>query len=646
MKTYAHIIIILLLSIQPLLSQQRDLSKAVKKYKQTAFINTAEALLKVAEKGYESKDLFQKLGDSFYFNRKMEDAVVWYAKLMELDRNDLDPEYYFRYAQALKTKKDYTGSDVWMNKFLEVSEAESRRQKFVEGAKYISNIDNKLPSFQELTNLNLNSAQSDFGATLIDNQLVFASSRGEGPLYSWNNQPYLDLYIAQNPEANQENNVKPWSAGFNTPYHESSVAFSPDGQFVYFTRNNYAHGTPKKDRKGISRLQLLSSSLDNTGHWSKPVLANFTSSDYSTAHPTLSPQGDLMIFSSDMPESIGQADLFIVSIDKDGSFGSPKNLGKEINTGASESFPFINKEGDLFFSSDGYPGLGGLDVYVIKDFLVKYKSNQLSFKDVNNLGSPVNSPFDDFAFMEYEYGKKGYVSSNRPGGKGDDDIYSFGIDKKCLIHVEGVITNKSTGEKIPYADVSLLNHEGDLIKKAQADENAQFSFGKLECIDSFLIKAEKEAFEIDEKRLIADAQELSVKMTLSPIKPPFNIGDDLATLFEINNINFDFDKANIRYDAEKELQKVLEVLLANPTMKISIKSHTDCKGSVSYNSTLSEKRAVATRNYLIEKGIAPERMTAKGYGESEPIQSCNSCNSCTDYQHQANRRSEFIIVNL
>ena len=576
----------------------------------------------------------------------MEEASIWSKKLMELETDDLDPEYYFRYAQTLKTKKDYQGSDIWMKKFLAHGNAESIEQKFVEGEKYLTNIDHKLPPFQVLTNLNLNSPHSDFGASLFENKLVFASSRGEGPLYSWNNQPYLDLYIAQNPEINQENNIKPWLNVFNTPYHESSVAFSPNGQYVYFTRNNYAHGTPKKDRKGVSRLQLLFSSLDNTGQWSKPVLVNFASSDYSTAHPTVSPKGDLMIFSSDMPESIGQADLFIVSINKDGSLGTPKNLGKEINTGATESFPFLNKKGDLFFSSDGYPGLGGLDVYVIKDFLVKYQSNQLSFEEVKNVGDPINSSYDDFAFMEYAQGEKGYVSSNRPGGKGDDDIYSFGIQNKCLVNIEGGVTNKATGEKLPYADITLLNQIGDVITTTKADQNALFSFGELECVESFLIKAEKEAFEFDEKRLIADTGELSVKMTLVPIESPINIGDNLATVFEINNINFDFDKSNIRYDAEIELQKILEVLMAHPTMKIAIKSHTDCRGSVAYNSLLSEKRAVATRNYLLAKGIAPERLTAKGYSEGEPIESCGPCNSCSDAQHQANRRSEFIIVDL
>ena len=641
MKTLYSILIIVIGFSTSLYSQKKETFKgADREYKHTAYINAAETLERVADKGYESADLYKKLGNAYYFNRNMKDAAIWYNKLVNLGLEDLGSEYYFRFAQALKTIEEDELAKVWMKRYFEKASDSSVSSKYAKSLETVK-------SFR-VKNAEFNSPFSDFGATLHNGQLIFSSSRDQDTNYSWNNQPYLDLYVAESPQNPNFTRVHPWLAGkFNTQYHESSVAITNEGSTIYFTGNNVKNGYEKRDKKGVTLLQLFRTTMGSDGNWSKPTKLPFNDNSYNTAHPTISKTGDIMIFSSDMPGSKGLADLFFVQISENGSLGSPQSLGDSINSEATESFPFLNEDGDLYFSSDGHPGLGGLDVFVIKGFLTLLSNDNLSRCVVQHLPSPINSTYDDFAFTTYDEGNRGYVSSNRPDGVGDDDIYSFEAFEKCSVNIKGVVTDRLTKKVLPYAKVTLMHADGTHVAETRANRNAEFSFVEQDCEDgNMLLRAEKEGYAFSEKRWeVNKLPKQTFELVLNPIKTQYGVGDDLTEALNIENIYFDYNQHDIRYDAEIELQKVIEVLHAYPNMKISIRSHTDCRGAKLYNKHLSQKRAKATLNYLVRNGISPTRLSAKGYGESQLIEHCD-CKTCSSVKHQANRRSEFIITTL
>ena len=318
-------------------------------YRDFAYVKTSEVLLEVANKGYKSVDLFQKLANSFYFNNDMENAAKWYGELMTMNEV-IDPEYYFRYALALKGSGDYEASDKWMKKFNELKPEDLRGKAFLSKVDYKSNIEELSRDDVEVENLEINTELSDFGTTEFENGIVFASSRGGGRKYRWNEEPYLDIYAVEKTE-NGFGEVKEISGKVNTKYHESSAVFSPNGKYMFFTRNNFFRLKYKEDETGVNRLQLYRATLSEDGTWDEIHKVHFNSEDYSVAHPALNLTGTRLYFASDMPGSYGQSDIFVVDVNDDGTLGQPENLGSSINTEGQESFPFMDTSGNLFFSS-------------------------------------------------------------------------------------------------------------------------------------------------------------------------------------------------------------------------------------------------------------------------------------------------------
>ena len=618
-------------------------------YRDFAYIKTSEVLLEVANKGYKSADLFQKLANSYYFNNDIVNAAKWFGELMAL-KEVIDPEYYFRYALAPKSLQKYEESDQWMKKFNELKPDDLRGKAFLFKEDYKVTIEELSRDDIEPHNLEFNTELSDFGTTEYENGIVFASARGGGRKYRWNEEPYLDLYSVERKADGTSGEVKEIGGDVNTKYHESSAVFSPNGKYMFFTRNNFYRLKYKEDETGINRLQLYRAALSEDGTWHEIYKIHFNSEDYSVAHPTLNVTGSRLYFASDMPGTYGQSDIFVVDINEDGTLGVPENLGSSINTEGQESFPFMNTSGDLFYSSTGFPGLGGLDVFKSEglDQTITKGSNR-SFP-IMNIGKPVNSAFDDFGYYENLVTKRIYFSSNREGGKGSDDIYTFEVPE-CEQLVAGTVQDKKTDELIPDATVILFDGEGNEIERQTAGTDAAFAFN-LECEKEYLVRGEKETYTSDEKRLATPnrKQELQLQLLLEKDEIEIEPCDDLAKILDIPIIYFDFDKFNIRYDAEIELQKVLAVLNKYPTMKIDIRSHTDCRATMAYNETLSENRAQSTRQYLIDKGITADRLTAEGYGESQLVNDCGcepkNESSCSEAEHQLNRRSEFIITSI
>ncbi len=618
-------------------------------YRDFAYVKTSEVLLEVANNGYKSADLFQKLANSFYFQNKMEEASKWYGELMKLNEV-IDPEYYFRYALALKGIKDYEGSDKWMEKFNTLKPNDLRGKAFVSKVDYKSAIEELSRDDIEIVNLEINTELSDFGTTEYENGIVFASARGGGRKYRWNEEPYLDLYTVEKMEDGTFAEVKSVGENVNTKFHESSAVFSPNGKYMFFTRNNYFKSRYKEDAVGINRLQLYRATLGEDGNWDNIHKIHFNSLDYSVAHPALNLLGTKLYFASDMPGTFGQSDIFVVDVNEDGTLGEPENLGSSINTEGQESFPFINTNGDLYYSSTGFPGLGGLDVFVSKGADQKVTGGSNRNFPIENVGEPVNSPWDDFGYYENLVTKRVYFSSNREGGKGSDDIYTFEIPEIKLI-VEGTVQDVNTEELLPNSTVILLDKDGNEIDRQIVGDDAYFKFD-VDPEKEYLIRVEKDKYTSDEQRFTTPNknQELKMELLIEKDEQQIEPCDDLAKVLDIPIIYFDFDKSNIRYDAEIEIQKVLAVLNKYPTMHIDIRSHTDCRGPASYNEKLSDRRAKSTRAYLIEKGIDAERLTAKGYGESRLINDCGceptNDSNCSQEEHQLNRRSEFIITSI
>jgi outer membrane protein OmpA-like peptidoglycan-associated protein len=648
MKTYKYILSgILIMVFSFSFSQKAKIRMANDTYDKFHYFKTTDILLEVANDGYKSVELFQKLANSYYFNSKMEDAAKWYGELMAMGE-PVDPEYYFRYAQALKTIENYTESDKWMKKFYLEKTDDLRGRYFISTPEYLSEIDDLSREDIEVKNLDLNSALSDFGTTQYKNQLIFASTRGNGRDYKWNEQPYLDLYVAQKQEDGSYGTVDEMNNDINTKYHESSAAFTPDDKYMFFTRNNYYNKKYKKDEEGTNRLKIFRAIKKENGDWGDITPVHFNDDSYSVAHPSINKEGTKMYFASDMPGTNGLSDIYVVDINEDRTLGTPSNLGTGINTQGQESFPFINENGDLYFSSNSYPGLGGLDIYVVRGFEEGYFNTYERFEP-ENIGRPINSPNDDFAYFENLKTKEGFFTSNREGGKGDDDIYSFIAIEECKQLLEGVIKNRLTDEIIPESTVTLFDNRGNEIASLIVGADALFSF-EIECDTEYLIRGEIENFIADEQRFTTPSvkQDLKLQLLLDKDEQQVVVGDDLAKMLDIPIIYFDFDKYNIRYDASVELRKVLVVMKKYPTMEIDIRSHTDCRGPEKYNEELSDRRAKSTRQYLIDNGISEDRLTAKGYGESQLVNDCD-CNSnstpkCTPAQHQLNRRSEFIIT--
>ncbi len=612
------------------LAQKGKISSAVKKYEKLSYVASRNDLLELANREDASPEVIEKLANTFYFNSEMDDAAKWYEKLVNLNPQT-NPENYFRYAQALKAKNNYKEADEALRTFATLRPDDSRGIKFLNNTDYLEVIETVSQDYM-LENLDINTAFSDFGASLYNDNLIFASSRDEDEkIYSWNAQPFLDLF-----ELDSEGNVQEVAGDINTKYHESSTAFTKDGTTVYFTRNNYYNGRFKKNSENTHALKIYKATLVD-GKWTNILSMPFNNDEYSVAHPTLSVDEKKLYFASDMPGTKGMSDIFVVDINEDGTYGTPLNLGSKINTEGRENFPYVSDKGILYFSSDGHLGLGGLDVF-------KIKVDNISDDILKNVGKPINSSKDDFALIINESSRKGYISSNRDGGKGDDDIYSFEIPD-CEYNLEGTVVDKRTNEILANTEVTLKDENNNVLESIKSDDKGAFQFN-LNCKEqTYIVEAQKEKYEDDFTDFTVDTKAKNSKLKLALEPSAAGIGTDLALLLNLNPIYFDYDKSFIRPDAEIELAKVIKYMQEYPSVKIDVRSHTDSRGRDAYNLALSERRNKSTKEYIINKGgISADRISGNGYGETRLTNRCSNGVKCSKEEHQANRRSEFIVV--
>ncbi|RDI04497.1 OmpA family protein [Flavobacterium sp. AG291] len=624
-------------------SQEKKVASADKKYDNYAYINAIKTYERVANKGYRSEDMFKKLANAFYFNSQFDKAAKWYGELFTMNAQ-LESEYYYRYAQCLKSIGEIEQSNKMLDLFYEKSKNDARAKLYNNARDYYKEIKANSGRYK-IEDAGMNSKYSDYGTAFYQNKIVYTTARDTGNFcqrkHKWTGQHFTNLYSSDIDKDYNSGKPQKFSAKINSKFHESTPVFTKDGKTVYFTRNNYIEGKKGKDANKTTLVKIYKSTLEDD-KWNNITELPFNSDSYSSAHPALSPDEKTLYFASDMPGTLGQSDIYKVKIDKDGKFGSPENLGPTINTEGKETFPFVTDEDEIYFASDGHPGLGGLDVFM-------GKIDDSGVSNIQNIGADVNSSFDDFAYIIDTKSRRGYFSSNKEGGKGSDDIYKFLETRKltCLQELFGDVTDLATGELLPNTKLSLYDNKFNLVDTVYSDPEGFYTFN-VECRMIYNVRAEKEKYTTKEVSITIPKENgrTNLPIALEKSECVVTIGDDLGKCFGIKMIYFDLDKSDIRPEAALDLEKILDVLNQYPNMKLDIRSHTDSRQTFKYNEELSDRRAKSTIKWLVRNGINPNRLTGKGYGETQLVNGCSDGVECTEEQHQMNRRSEFIISAL
>ena len=638
MKKY---IILSILVVTNSFSQKKALLKAADKFKQEQYIDAVKIYEKLVKKGVISTEIYQRVADAYYFNANYEKASFWYRKLYELDPN-CSSEYLYRYGQSLKSADNYAEAKTILDLYVKKQTGEVRSALFLKfNGK--ANTDDKLSNAFKVSNLGINSPKSDYGGTFKGDTLVFASARSQNVgslIYKRTNQSFTNLYYSLINSLVDFPEPKLFSGKTFSKFHEATPTFSKDGKTMYFTQNELK---PNNKGKTVNGLYKIYKSVYENGNWSIPVKVSIDADPtHRIAHPALSFDEKYLYFASDMTGTLGASDIFKVKINEDGSYGKPENLGQIVNTEGRESYPYLTSDNKLLFASDGHPGYGGFDIFVLD--LDNPNASPI------NLGAPINSSMDDFAMVWDREKRLGVFTSNKKGGLGDDDIYyfeevnPFSFDVDAI--VKGTLQNNINKQFLQGAQVVLLDKNDIVISKTTTDENGNYSFGPIKSNQTVKIRIEKEGYDTQQS-LVTISQyqsQVTVPFVVSSQKVKIEKGVDIADVVKFNSIYFDLDKYNINKNAKVELEKIVEVLKSYPTIKIEIGSHTDSRQHRKYNKLLSQKRADATMKYLISKGIKKERLTAKGYGESRLVNKCADAIYCTEKEHQQNRRSSFIIV--
>lgn len=695
------LVIIFVFSIQFINAQDQELVRAKRFFDRTYYTEAIVLYEKLAE-NKPSQEVIKNLADSYYYTNDLIKAQRYYRLLTKNYSNNLDKEYYYRYAQALKASNSYDDANTILREYYSKSGNSDDLANFESEVKTLENVSAIGKRF-EIKNLAINTLNSEFGAVKYKDNLVFAGVKLKPGLFDkkfkWDNETYLNLVKVPLQNSNSADAVVSYFADeLKTGMHESNAIFTKDGKTIYFTRNNSKNGKKKKNNQKISNLQIFKAELVD-GKWKNIVSLPFNSPDYSVEHPALSPDEKVLYFASDMPGTLGSFDIYSVNVNK-GAFDTPKNLGPEVNTPKREQFPFVSADNKLYFSSDGHLGYGSLDVFVSE-------ISGTNYSKAVNVGLPLNSNLDDFAFNVDSNTKEGYFASNREGGKGSDDIYQFKETKELIVedckqYIAGTITDADTKLVLENATVMLQDSNKKTIETVTTPADGKFSF-TVSCESSFTIVAFKEKYtnesktvstgkiryetndgslalrslesiKLEEQRLAeekkkkealdlialkeaevkAKKEELvnaevkkkeKVEQILKQEKDVVKDNKDRLVI-KTDPIYFDYNMWYIRKESKVVLGRVVALMNKYPEMVIEIGSHTDSRGNAKFNENLSQKRANSTMEFIIQSGISAKRVSAKGYGESVPIIKCKTDDSCSEEEHELNRRSEFVIKKL
>ncbi len=676
-----------------------------------------EQLLKSYPQNYE---IYGKLADSYRRINDSPNAERCYATLV--DSSATKHEYLLYYAQALSRNGKYDQAVNWYQKYYKAEPGDPRGKDFAAAYQNMALFYRDSNSYS-IRKMPFCTEASDFSPAYFGKGIVFSSSHPKFSLvrflYNWTSSSFLNLYFACPDSAV----AVPFSKKLNSVYHEGTVTFNKNQDTIIFTRSNFYHWRFGKSNEGVNKLKLFQANWDNNKkEWSNIIPLPFNNDQYSVGHPALSADGQELYFSSDMPGGFGGTDIYVTHWVTDSlgkkTWGKPRNLGAAINSQGNEMFPYLDRDGNLWFASNGLPGLGGLDVFVAR----KTKDG---FAKPINLGFPINTRFDDFGYITQTAGKEAYISSDRSG---NDDIYKikrlsrnfvlwvvdaksrqglssativvsakdhdpeskvtdangFGklvikqfntyqfvatkdkyeeckseiskdqleeldtiklvmIKQMLKIQLNGKVFSADNQNPIGNAAVYLINKADSSKNETKSDETGVFHFDLLPESD-YIIKVvvSAAASKCSANTIVRSTRGMVSDVIFNESFPVFCVGD----VIKVENIYYDLGKYNIRKDAAKELDKLLDIMNKYPKMKIELRSHTDSRGTPASNMTLSDKRAKAAAEYLFSKGIARGRIIGKGYGDTMPLNQCIKGVKCSEDDYKVNRRTEFKILSI
>jgi peptidoglycan-associated lipoprotein len=629
--------------------------KAQKAYVLGKYQTSIDLYKKTLSSGSNQAKANYFIAESYRLSNRLKEAEPFYAKAggKGIDKDSVQ----FYYAQSLKANTKYNEARKVLEELVARTTNNSlkdRSNSELKGLDYLAKLDEK-ENFYRVKNLEaINTPASEYSPVFLNNELYFTSSRGNEKIYEATGTPFTKIYKVESRGANVElATLSALPNSINTPgVNDGSVTFSPDGKTMVFSKGN----TSKK--KGVNAtvdVDLYISRFRN-GAWSEPVPLNINDPEAWDSSPCFAPDGKTLYFASNRKgrgkeiSGYGGVDIYSAVMDSRGRFSRVRNLGPQVNTAGNEMFPYVAEDGKLYFASDGHPGYGGLDLFVMK---------RVSGRTVvENLGQPMNSPSDDFAIFLFRP-DRGFFTSNREGGKGDDDIYTFVNEDPDLkvvnYYLQGITYlhgNDDNLQILPNTRVSLYDEKGELMQDYVTGNDGKFLFRVYENekynlvaeTDGYLVKRQTyttEGRSVDPKTL----KDLITNITLDTTVVLEKI--ELNKIFVLENIYYEYNKSDIRPDAARELDKLVQLLSDNPEIKIELSSHTDSVDTREYNLGLSQRRAESAVNYLVQRGISPDRLIAKGYGEDRPIaRNTNPDGTDNPVGRQKNRRTEFKILEV
>ncbi len=651
---FTLIIVALILAVSCKTQQRKEFKNGLKQAENLNYSVAIAHFLSSWEKAPDPETARQ-LALSYKEIRDFELSEEWFARLDregELLVDDLIP-----FAEILIANSKYEEANMTLNRVPGSSDSVTVDSPRLDLLKSVASKGKALLNLGSSVNVStlstLNSSASDFGVSVADNKLLFTSDRLEGEggridptnalkseRYGWTGNGFLKIYEAEWDSEERKESAPAPVLGLESRYHIGPAFVSSDKLFVTLTQSQKFK---KSGAVGKSRDYTLFPEIYYSYKADSAAVDEFKSLPfnspfaYSVSDPFFDETTGRLYFSSDMPGGLGGADIYYVTHLKDSTWSSPVNVGDKINTTGNERTPYLFRDGSFYFSSDGWGGLGGLDIF-------KSSLKDGKFGESENLGSPVNSNRDDFGFTVHpQYINDAFFSSDRVGGKGADDIYFADLDFRAFMILKGKVLDKQTRDELPDAVVTLGTLSGENQNTYVSEADGSFSF-KVPMDQKFVLRARKtgylasgvEEFATPEFSGFADSV-IHRDILLDRI--------EVGRVYKLENIYYDFDKWNIRPDAEPELMKLVNILTENPTLKIELYSHTDSRGTKEYNLKLSKKRADSAIAFLIKNGINENRLKGIGFGEEQLLNQCSDGVTCTYEQHQENRRTEFKIID-